>query len=566
MTKNRQNKKNDLLLLAGVISILLLINIINRSYFFRFDLTSEKRYTLSDDTKNILKNLDDIIFIKVYLEGDLNISFSKFQKSINDLLEEFKVYGKSMIQYEFENPFEDATSEMQNKIIQELYGKGLKPTNIHQRDNEGGVSEKIIFPAAVINYKGVEIPLNLLLNNPGQNAEQNLINSQEGLEFSLISTIRNITDTTLQKIAFVEGHGELSELEVNDISSELAKSYQIDRGAIIGRPGILDKYEAIVIANPTLSFNEQDKFVIDQYIMQGGKVLWLIDAVQVSLDSLINGETLAFIRELNLEDLLFKYGVRINPELVQDVQCNVIPINVALTGNNPNFQPAPWLYNALLIPNSQHPVSQNLNLLLSRFANPIDTIAARKNIKKTVLLATSPHSKTKKVPALVSLEEIKETSNKEEFTESNLIVGALLEGEFESAFINRGIDSYFSVPLEVKEKSISTKMAIIADGDIIKNDVTYSEQGPSVIPLGYDRYTRQTFGNKELLVNLIHYLAKDENLLSLRGREFKLRLLDTEKIKADRNMWILLNMLVPSLLVLLCGVFYMKFRNKRYSN
>ncbi len=568
MTKSSIGNKlrtNDITLLIGITAIILLFNIITHNLFFRIDLTSEKRYTLSKDTKQILRNLDDIVYIRVYLEGDLNIPFKKFQDNIYDLLDEFKIYGKSNLQYEFINPFEGESQEMQQKIIGQLYEKGLKPTNIHQRDKEGAVTEKIIFPAALISYKSIEVPLNLLLNNPGAGADQNLNNSIESLEYNFISTIKNITNKQTEKIAFIEGHGELNELEVNDISRELSKSYQIDRGIIHGTPGILDEYKAIVIAKPVRQFSEQDKFVIDQYIMNGGKVLWLLDAVQVSLDSLINGETMAFISELNLNDMLFRYGVRINPVLIQDIQCNVIPVNMALRGNPANFQPVPWLYYPLISPSENHPVTRNLNMIYCRFANAIDTIEARKTIKKTPLLSTSQMSTTKKVPALISLEEVQHTPQKENFADSHLLVGILLEGSFESTFKNRGLSQYFPDIPRIKEQGKATKIAIVADGDIIRNDVRYSSQGPSIQPLGYDRFTRQTFGNKDFLVNLIQYLADDKNLLDLRGREFKIRLLDKEKLSSERSKWILINMILPSLLVAIFGILFHVMRKYRFS-
>jgi ABC-2 type transport system permease protein len=266
-----------------VVAIVILASILSQQFFFRIDLTSEKRYTLSDDTKEILSDLDDIVFIRVYLEGELNIPFRKFQENIHDMLDELKVYGGSRLQYEFVNPFEDADAKKQGQILEELYNKGLRPTNIYQRDKEGGNSEKIIFPAAMVSYKKVEVPLNLLLNNSSLAAEQNLNNSIEALEYSLVSTIKTITNHKIEKIAFLEGQGELNEFEVNDISRELSKMYQIDRGMLNGKPGILDEYKALIIAKPTLPFTEPDKFVLDQYIMNGGKVLWLIDAVQISI-------------------------------------------------------------------------------------------------------------------------------------------------------------------------------------------------------------------------------------------------------------------------------------------
>ncbi|MBA7576965.1 hypothetical protein ES708_18811 [subsurface metagenome] len=454
MAKDRTRSKlrnNDLSTLVSIIAVVLLVNIVTQNIFFRIDLTSEKRYTLSKSTKDILRDLDDIVFIRVYLEGDLNIPFKKFRDNIHDLLDEFKIFGEYNLQYEFVNPLEDASQELQQKIITQLYDKGLKPTNIHQRDKEGAITEKIIFPSALIKYKDIEIPLNLLINNPGVGSDQNLNNSVESLEYNFISTIRNITNKKTEKIAFLEGHGELNGLEVNDISLELSKLYQIDRGKIDGIPGVLDEYKTVIVAKPTVAFNEQDKFVIDQYIMNGGRVLWLIDAIQVSLDSLVNGETMAFISQLNIDDILFRYGVRINPILVQDIQCNVIPVNMALRGNPSNFQPAPWLYYPLVSPSKAHPVTQNLNMIYCRFANSLDTIEARKNIRKIPLLVTSPLSKIKKVPVLISLKEVQHSPQRNDFNAGNLLIGVLLEGNFISAFKNRGLGEYFSDPPKVTQ-------------------------------------------------------------------------------------------------------------------
>jgi ABC-2 type transport system permease protein len=274
---------------------------------------------------------------------------------------------------------------------------------------------------------------------------------------------------------------------------------------------------------------------------------------------------MAFINDLNLDDLLFRYGVRVNPVLVQDIQCNVIPVNVALSGNAPNFQPAPWLYYPLMAPSAGHPVSQNLNFVLGKFVNSIDTLAARNEIHKTPLLATSPYSRERKAPLMVSLEEIKDDPQQSEFDNKTYLTGVLLEGEFESAFTNRGMERYFDGIPEILEKSIKTRMAVIADGDVIANEFKHTAHGVSISPLGYDRYTRQTFGNKDFLVNLVQFLGDDNNLLSLRNRRFKLRLLDRDKIQTERQKWILINMIAPSLLVILFGAGFVYYRKYRFA-
>ncbi|MBN2348211.1 MAG: gliding motility-associated ABC transporter substrate-binding protein GldG [Bacteroidales bacterium] len=561
-----KQKQNDVLQLSLSVIIVILIIYISQFVFFRIDLTSEKRYTLSPSTKEILRNLDDVVFIKVYLDGDLNIPFKKMQKSIKEILDDFRIYARDNIQYEFVNSFENTSSEEQQNILTDLYNKGLRPTNIHAKDREGGVSEKIIIPGALLTYNQTEVPLNLLKNNPSLSAEQNINNSIQSLEFEFINLIRTLSNKNTEKIAFIEGHGELDEFQTGDITKALSTYFQVDRGIINGKPGILDPYKAIIIAKPTLKFTEQDKFVIDQYIMNGGKALWFIDAVNVSLDSLVNGTTLALINELNIEDLLFRYGLRINPNLIQDVQCNVIPVNMAIAGNPPKFVPAPWLYYPLLGVNAGHPVTKNLELVKSEFASSIDTITARKFIRKTVLLQSSASTRIIEVPAMISLDEIKNKPKPEYFNVLDLPVAILLEGFFESAFINRGIEKYFdnNIP-EIREKSMLNKMLVVADGDIIRNDIRKTAQGILISELGYDRYTQQTFSNKEFIVNAVNFLTDNQGIIQLRSREFRLRLLDKHKIQDDRLKWQLINTLGPVILILIFGIVLAVLRRRKYT-
>src|SRR4030042_3607525 len=314
--KARQHLKLDL----QMITVILLAFVLSY-FFFRIDLTSEKRYTLSPYTKKVLKNLNDIAYVRVYLNGEINIPFRKMQQSLRETLDEFRVYGKDNIQYTFINPFESNDASVREDMFNQLYEKGLKPTNILSNDNEGGSSEKIIFPGALITYKGVEIPVNLLKNNPGIPAEENINNSIQAAEFELTKVISSLSREKAEKVAFIEGHGELDNYQTEDISKELSMYYQVDRGKINGKPGILVDYIAVIIAKPQKRFSEPDKYVLDQYIMKGGRVMWFLDRVETSLDSLAMGSALAVINDLNLEAMLFRYGVRINPVLLQDLQC-----------------------------------------------------------------------------------------------------------------------------------------------------------------------------------------------------------------------------------------------------
>ena len=559
--KARHHLKLDIQL----ITVLLLAYILS-FFFFRIDLTSEKRYTLSPYTKKVLKNLNDIAYVRVYLNGELNIPFRKMQQSLRETLDEFRVYGKDNIQYTFINPFESNDASVREDMFNQLYEKGLKPTNILSNDNEGGSSEKIIFPGALITYKGVEIPVNLLKNNPGIPAEENINNSIQAAEFELTKVISSLSREKAEKVAFIEGHGELDEYQTEDISKELSMYYQVDRGKINGQPGILDDYIAVIIAKPQKRFSEPDKYVLDQYIMKGGRVMWFLDRVETSLDSLAMGSALAVINDLNLEDMLFRYGVRINPVLLQDMQCNLIPVNVALTGNNPEFRPAPWYYFPLLSSPQDNPVTRNLNMIKTEFVNTVDTVGARKGTEKTVLLRSSEFSRVVEAPLIMSLGEIRADPTREDFQKSGLAVAVMLDGTFESVFQNRMISEIMPDSTQSYiPGSRPTKMLIVADGDVIRNDIRVTPREIISLPLGFDRYTQQTFGNKDFVMNAMHYLTGNEELVNLRSREITLRLLDKAKIKEDRPFWIIINTALPVVIIILAGILYNILRKRKYA-
>jgi ABC-2 type transport system permease protein len=483
-----------------------------------------------------------------------------------ETLDEFKVFAGKELEYELVDPFDGVNEETRQKILSELSRRGLNPVNIRHTAKDGSITEKIVIPGAMLIYKGTELPINLLLNNPGKSGEENLNNSIESLEYTLISNIKSLTSEKVTKIAFIEGHGEWPDPYVGDIMKELSKSYQIDRGRLNNQPGILDGYEAIVVAGAVSEFSESDKYIIDQYIMQGGKVLWALDAVNVDFDSLANGYSLALPNQLNLEDMFFRYGVRLNNNLIQDAQCTFIPVNVALSGNTPNFQPVPWLYYPLISPPTNNIITQNINMVLCKFASTIDTIEARKNISKIPLLVSSGQALTRNVPAVVQLEEINNPPTADDFNNPLETIGILLEGKFESVFKNRSVENYFeNIPSNKIDESIETRQIIIADADIIRNDVKQTPQGPSISPLGFDRYTNQVFGNKDFLSNAINYLTNNKNLLALRGRDFKIRLLNRTKIGEERLKWQLINVGLPVILMLLAGFVFNTIRKAKYS-
>lgn len=560
-------RRNNIIELLMILIIAVLLAFIFSHIYFRVDLTSEKRYSLSASTRQILNELTSPVFVQVYLDGEMPVGFKKLRRSVKDMLDEFRIQSGKKITYEFIDPFDFDSPEEKREMMETLEEKGLQPINIHNRDEEGGVSQKLVFPGMIMNYNGMEMTVNVLENNSAQSAAQNLNSSIEGLEYKMIRVIQNLSADTIYNIAFLEGHGELDEFSVGDITYELAKYYNVDRGVIGGKLNILDKYAALIIAKPELKFSEADKFVIDQFIMNGGRVLWLLDAVQVSSDSLQSaGFTAGLYRPLNLADQLFKYGVRVNPKIVQDQQCALIPINIALAGQQPRFSPVPWIYFPLLTPFYNHPVTKNLNLIKSEFINTLDTVSAIPGVKRKYLLYTSKFSRLISPPVRISLEEIKDPPAPKEFNVSYLPVAVLLEGSFESVFKNRPTDRYIGeMKYEVIEKSVPTKMIVVADGDIIRNEVRRTATGDIPLPLDKDRYTKQIYGNKDFILNSVNYLIDDINLMNIRSKELKLRLLNTERIKKEQFKWKLINVVFPVIFIIFFGVLVVFVRKRKYT-
>jgi ABC-2 type transport system permease protein len=574
--KIKKRKKQDIFQLIILLAILLLIIYLSGRVNIRLDLTKEKRYSVSPASREILKNLKDVIYIKIYLDGKLSIPYKKFKRNIKDKLNEFKVYGKAHLEYTFVDPLKD-------KNLNELKQKGLDIINYSYKNREGDLTFTTIVPGALISYRGNEIPVNLLIDNPGLSDEKKINNSLELLEYKFINTIRKISNDNPENIAFIIGHGELYGYELEDILQELENLYQIEFLKISGRAGILDKYNSIIIAKPKYKFSEADKFVIDQYIMNGGKVLWLIDAVSVSLDSLINGSTFALINQLNIEDLLFRYGIRINPVLVKDKVCTILPINVAPPDQLPAWEPFDWLYFPLLNPSPTHPVTKYTNYIRSQFANTIDTLGARKSVRKTVLLKTSDKNKLVRVPAIIRLDEISSKEPASEFDTVAKPVAVLLEGTFESNFKNRSVpDNIESGEKKIifKGNSTITKMITVADGDIIRNDYKMWPGRVQILPLKTDKYIEfinsyykkevlpAFFDNKAFIIDAINYLTNTRGISELREREYKLRLLNREITgnRKKRLKWQLINTLVPAFIIVVFGILYNYLRKVKYAS
>ena len=562
---NKNNKLKSCLQFLTVVAGIILASAASSFLRFRYDLTEDKRFTLSASTHRVLNHLKNEIYIQVYLDGEIPIPLKRLKRSVGETLDEFRIASGKKIDYEFINPSGGKDSKQRETLYQTLANKGLNPIDLHSGDPEGGSTQKIIFPGMIVNYNGIEVPVNFL-NNSTPSSEQNILRSVEGLEYEMIQTISTLSSDTVKKVAFIEGHGEIPEIGTADITYNLAKFFTIDRGTIGGKPGILDKYAAIVIAGPEKVFSESDKLVLDQYIMNGGKVLWLIDEVAVNSDSLVYGETVGLYRPLNIEDQLFRYGARINPMIVQDIECVPIRLMVMSGGTRQQVVTAPWVYYPLLKPSASHPITRNVNRVMGEFVNYIDTVGLDPAIKKKILLSTSQLSRTVSPPVVISLKEAELTPVEKDFNKPNLSVAVLLEGVFQSAFKNRIVSNLTEDKnLRIRTESKKTRMIVIADADIIRNEVKRSGLNESPQPLGRDKYTGQVYGNKDFLINCLNWLVDNNGIMELRSRELKLRLLNTHEIKTHRLKWQIINIAGPILIVILSGLLYSYFRKRNYT-
>ncbi len=532
----------------------------------RLDLTEDRRYTLSEPTRKILSGLRHDIFIQVYLDGDIPIPMKRLKRSVKETLDEFRVISGRRIDYEFINPASGNSQQQRNAQYKELIDKGINPVNLQAADQEGGSLRKIIFPGMIINYNGIEVPVNFLENNINVPYEQNILNSIEGLEYELIQTIATLSSDTIRKVAFLEGQNELPEIEVADITFNLAKFFTIDRGTIGGKQGVLDNYSAVIIAGPEKEFSENDKLVLDQYIMKGGKVIWCVEEVKVNSDSLTGGETVALYRPLNIEDMLFRYGARVNPSVVQDLDCAPIRLSIKTGGDHQQIVPFKWVYYPLLTPAPSHPITRNLNKVKGEFVNYIDTVGLDPAIRKTVLLATSAFTRTLNPPFLIRLKEAESLPDEKSFNRSRLPVAVLLEGVFPSAFRNRMTQNLLQdKTLKIKTESKKSKMIVISDADIVRNEVRRMGTSETPFPLGQDKVTGQLYGNRDFIINCLNYLVDNTGIMELRSRELKLRLLDRTRVKNERLKWQIFNIAGPVLIVIIAGLIYSYFRKRMFT-
>jgi len=558
--KSQGIQKKEGTILIGLLIGLLILNIISSNFYKRFDLTSDKRYTLSKSALNIIKEVNSPIIVDVFLEGeDFPSEFRRLQFETRQILEEFSASNKQVV-FNFINPIESEASRDIN--IKQLNNRGLTPMQLSVEEN-GKSSQAVIFPWALASYNDVTVKIPLVKNKIGASQQELVNHSVQHLEYAFADGFSKLVNPRNKKIAFLIGNGELKGRYIEDFLKTISEYYNLapfTLDSVANNPKKtleqLKGFDLIVTAKPTQAFSENEKFVLDQYTMSGGKSLWLIDAVAMEKDSLFNtGKSVAIARDLNLTDFFFKYGIRINPVLVNDLYS--APITLAIgEGSESRFQQFPWFYSPLVNPEGQHPIVNNLNLVKFDFANQIDTL--KNDIKKTVLLKSSILSKTDGTPREISLEMTTEEPDPKLYNKPYQNLAVLLEGEFTSVYNNRV--KPFPISSE-KNKSTPTKMIVIADGDVIKNEL--GKNGP--IELGFDRNSGQLYGNKEFLLNAVNFLLDDNGLINIRSKEVTVAFLDMKKVAAQKTKWQLINILLPLVLLGVFGFVFNYIRRKKYS-
>ena len=527
-----------------ILVALVLMNVLVHQLVCRWDMTDDKRYTISHPTKELLRSLDSPLTVTVLLEGELNAGFTRLQKAASELLSEFSIY---------------TTEGIDSRPLETSLLQGLDPIVIHERTHKGKMAQTTVYPYAIVEYKGKKRLVNLLQNQRGLSGEENLNNSIENLEYSMVEAIRGLAQTKVEKVVFLEGHGELEEHDVYDLTQLLAQYYQVDRGCLGNEAGVLDGYAAVIIADPQLPFSEEDKYILDQYIMQGGRVLWVVNGVKFSSDFLASqGATPIVALDLDINDMLFRYGVRIRHGLVQDLQCLPVPVDVSTNPQQPNWQPMPWTYAPLLLTSQQSPITRNIAQLTATMASAVELVGGEDGIRKEVLLATSSASKLTAVPAQVNLSM--GVDDEQSYQYAYIPVAVSLEGEFSSLYAHLGAPESIVASAPVRKVSVPTRQIVVAAGSAIRNE--WQQNQP--LPLGYDRYTKTQFGNRDFMLNAVLYLTDNEGWLQLRQKEITLRLLNDKRAQTARIQAQVMSMVIPLAILGLLGGVIVLMKKRKY--
>ena len=560
MVKLNSKKLEDILWLLNGLALLFPLNQLSTQSFFRFDLTEEKRYTISNATKELLRNLEDPVYIDVYLEGDFPAGFKRLQKGIRETLKEFESYSSGMLRFTFIDPSQAVKKSDRNRFYQSLAAKGVQPTNLFANEN-GKKIEKIIFPGAVVSYAGQEQGVLLLKGNKATSPQEQLNQSIENVEFELAYAIKTLTQKETPKIGLVKGHLEIDSAQIYGLKNELKKRYEVINIQLQNQ-SYINSFSALIIAKPQSVFSEAEKFFIDQYIMKGGKVLFFLDVLEAKMDSASGEGTFAFPYNLNLGDLLFKYGTRINNNFVKDLNSGAYPVITGQLGNQPQIRLMPWPFFPILNTFGNHPMVKNLDAIYGRFVSTIDTVKAD-GIKKTPLIFSSKHSKIVAAPVRVSVNDLRENDDRKLYNNQSQIVACLLEGSFQSLYQYKFPPRELSKAPKINQGK-NTKILVVADGDILKSAINPRSGQPQA--LGFDPLTQTQYANGDFIRNALEYLLDDQGLIGAKKKDIKIRPLDKVAIEESELFWKTLNLALPLILLIALGILKWWLRKRAYTS
>ncbi len=560
MVKLNSKKLESILYFLVGILVIIVTNQLSARLFYRIDLTEEKRYTISEASKNLLGNLDDVVYIEVYLEGELPAGIKRLQKSVKERLHEFKIYAGSNLQFRFINPSTARSQKARQEFYESLIKKGIQATNLYN-NVDGNRTQTLVFPGAILTYGSKEIGITFLKGNKASSPQEQLNQSIEGVEYELSSAIKSLTENKTMRIALLKGHGELDTLQIAGLTAELMKNFKVFHTNLNARSSLLG-FDAIILAKPTNAFSEIDKYKIDQFIMRGGKAVFLIDGLHAEMDSVDNETNLALPFETNLEDMFFKYGFRINKDLIIDMNAAPYPVVVGNLGDNPQIRLLPWPFFPMVNEYTNHPTVRNLDAVLTKFISTIDTLKVD-GIRKIPLMNTSQYSKILASPVILSINELKKDMKPESFNSGPQITAWIYEGKFTSLYKNRFLPGNADKSEFIADGN-STKILIVSDGDIARNDINPKTGQP--LELGYDPFTEKRFANADFLVNTMKYLLGEDGIINTRSKEIKIRPLDKVKLSKQKTTWQLINLVLPIVIIILFGIVKYVMRKRKYAS
>ncbi len=559
MVKWNNKKWGDLLVFANGLVLAIIFNQLATLYFFRLDLTEEQRYTIKSPTRELLNNLDDDVYIEVYLEGNINAGFQRLHKAVRETLEEFRVYSHNKIRYSFVNPAAAAGQNAQQEFMMALAANGIQPMNVIAT-KDGQRTEKIVFPGALVSFGGAETGVMLVRGNRAEGSDEVLNQSIEGLEFEFANAIDKLSNVDRRKVGLIQGHGELDSLHMASLYASLLESFDVVKTRLDQH--VLTDFDVLVLAKPTQVFSEQDKYRLDQYLMKGGKLLLLLDQLDASVDSASRENYFARPYTLGLEDQIFHYGARINQDAVQDLFSLRFPVITGMLNGKPQMSPIEWPFFPLINQYADHPITRNLDATSLKMASSIDTVKAT-GIRKTPLLFSSIYARKVMSPVRVNVNDLRKEIRKENFSAGPIVMAYLLEGKFTSVYRNRflpeGIDT-----TGFRKQGVLAKIIVVGDGDLARNEINPRTGQPQ--PLGLDNFSGTTFANLELIMNMVAYLSNDSGLINARNKEVKIRPLDKEKIKNNRWKWQIINLALPIVLLVLLGILKTYLRKRKYGS